>query len=105
MKSDLISLNSQIILQQLRPCTSFYQAASLTYTASNDEAFQAALTSRNVTEVENLVWQVLEGESLDPAIVLQIKKLSKVATKAIVDITIQSSTNEELLTQLKHCKK
>ena len=70
MKSDLISLNSQIILQQLRPCIPPCQVPSLTYTASNNEAFQAALTPRNVTEVENLVQQILEGESLDPAIVL-----------------------------------
>ena len=57
-----------------------------------------------MVEVENLVKQILEGEVLDPAIVLQIKKLSKIAVKAIVDTTIQSLTNEELLMQLKRCK-
>ena len=81
------------------------QTSSLTFTASNDEAFQAALTSRNVTEVKNLVKQILKDETLDPAIVLQIKKLHKVAVKAIADTTIQSSTNEELLMQLKKYKK
>jgi len=38
-------------------------------------------------------------------IVLQIKKLHKIAIKAIADTTIQSSTNEELLMQLKKHKK
>jgi len=76
----------------------------LTFIASNGEAFQAALTPRNVTEVEDLVKRVLEGETLDPVIVLQIKKLHKVAVKAIADTTIQSSTNEELLMQLKRRK-
>jgi len=81
------------------------QTSSLTFIASNDEVFQAALISRNVIEVKNLVKWVLKDETLDPAIVLQIKKLHKVAVKAIADTTIQSSTNEELLMQLKKCKK
>ena len=38
-------------------------------------------------------------------IALQIKKLCKIAVKAIADTTIQSSTNKELLMQLKKCKK
>ena len=80
------------------------QTPSLIFIASNDEAFQAALTSRNVMKVENLIKQILKDEVLDSAIVLQIKKLSKVAVKAIANTTIQSSTNEELLLQLKHCK-
>jgi len=77
----------------------------LTFTTLNGEAFQATLTPRNVTEVEDLVKQVLEGETLNPAIALQIKKLHKVAIKAIANTTIQSSTNEELLMQLKKRKK
>ena len=75
------------------------------FVASNDEAFQAVLTPRNVTKVKNLVKQILEDETLDSVIVLQIKKLHKVAVKAIADTTIQSSTNEELLMQLKKHKK
>src|SRR6266487_1459806 len=81
------------------------QTPSLIFVASNDEVFQAALTSRNVTEVKNLVKQILKDETLDSVIVLQIKKLHKIAVKAIADITIQSSTNEELLIQLKKHKK
>ena len=75
------------------------------FVASNNEAFQAALTPRNVTEVENLVKWVLKDETLDSVIALQIKKLCKIAVKAIADTTIQSSTNKELLMQLKKCKK
>jgi hypothetical protein len=75
------------------------------FTASISEAFQAALTSRNVTEVKNLVKQILKDETLDSVIVLQIKKLHKIAVQAIADTTIQSSTNEELLMQLKKHKK
>ena len=71
------------------------------FVASNDEAFQAALMSRNVTEVKNLVKQILKDETFDSVIVLQIKKLHKIAVKAIADTIIQSSTNEELLMQLK----
>src|SRR6266487_3314145 len=81
------------------------QTPSLIFVASNDEAFQAALTSRNMTEVKNLVKQILKDKTLDSAIVLQIKKLHKIAVKAIADTTIQSSTNEELLMQLKKRKK
>ena len=81
------------------------QTPSLTFIASNDEAFQVALTSRNVTEVENLMKRILEDETLDSVIVLQIKKLHKIAVKTIADTTIQSSTNEELLMQLKKHKK
>ena len=55
-------------------------------------------------EVKNLVKRVLEDETLDPAVILQIKKLSKVAVKVIADITIQFSTNEEFLMQLKKRK-
>lgn len=54
--------------------------------------------------MENLVKQVLEGEALDPAIILRIKKLSKVAVKAIADTIIQSLINKELLMQLKRRK-
>src|SRR6266487_2837962 len=81
------------------------QTPSLIFVASNDEAFQAALTSRNVTEVKNLVKQILKNKTLDSAIVLQIKKLHKIAVKTIANTTIQTSTNEELLMQLKKCKK
>jgi hypothetical protein len=64
-KSGLFPLNPEIILQQLSqplPLTpsSSVQTPSLTYTASNGEAFQAALTPKNVMEVENLVKQVLK---------------------------------------------
>ena len=55
--------------------------------------------------MKNLVKQILKDETLDSMIVLQIKKLHKIAVKAIADTTIQSSTNEELLMQLKKCKK
>ena len=61
--------------------------------------------SRNVTEIKNFVKQILKNEILDLVIVLQIKKLHKIAVKAIADTTIQSSTNEELLMQLKKHKK
>jgi len=77
----------------------------LTFVDSNGEAFQAVLTPRNVTEVKNLVKQVLEDETLDSAVALQIKKLHKIAMKAIADTIIQSSTNKELLMQLKKHKK
>ena len=75
------------------------------FVASNDEVFQAALTLRNVTEVKNLVKQILKDETLDSAVALQIKKLCKIAVKAIADTIIQSSTNKELLIQLKKHKK
>ncbi len=68
------------------PVTS--QILSLTFTASNDEAFQATFTSRNVVEVKNLVKQVLKDETLDSIIILQIKKLSKMTMKAIANKTI-----------------
>ena len=107
-KSGLFPPDSEIVLQKLlpRPSTPISnQPPSLTFVASNGEAFQAVLTPRNVTEVEDLVKRVLEGETLDPAIALQIKKLRKIAVKAIADTTIQSSTNKELLMQLKKHKK
>src|SRR6266487_1502384 len=81
------------------------QSPSLIFVASNDEAFQAVLTPRNVTEVKNLVKQILKDETLNSAVALQIKKLCKIAVKAIADTTIQSSTNKELLMQLKKHKK
>ena len=77
----------------------------MTFIASNDEAFQAALISRNMTEVKNLVKWILKDKILDLVIILQIKKLCKVTVKVITDTTIQSLTNEELLMQLKKCKK
>jgi hypothetical protein len=69
----------------------------LTYIALNNEAFQAALILRNMTEVKNLIQQVLKDKSLNLVIILQIKKLSKIAIKAITNIIIQSSTNKKLL--------
>ena len=96
-KSGLFSSNPEIGLQQLllyshpisRPSTPVTsQIPSLTFTASNGEVFEAALTPRNMIKVENLVKRVLEDEALDPAIVLQIKKLSKVAVKAIANTII-----------------
>ena len=60
----------------------------MTFIALNSEAFQAALISRNMTEVENLIKQILKDKTLDLAIILQIKKLSKVAIKVIANITI-----------------
>ena len=81
------------------------QTSSLIFIASNNEAFQAALISRNVIKMKNLVKQILKDETLDSVIILQIKKLHKIVVKAIADTTIQSSTNEELLMQLKKYKK
>ena len=77
----------------------------MTFIASNNEAFQAALISRNIIDVKNLVKQILKDKTLDSAVVLQIKKLCKVAVKVIANTIIQSSTNEELLIQLKKHKK
>ena len=81
------------------------QSSNLIFVDSNSEVFQAVLISRNVMKVKNLVKQILKDETLDSAIVLQIKKLCKIAVKAIADTTIQSSTNKELLMQLKKHKK
>ena len=55
--------------------------------------------------MKNLVKQILKDKTLDSAVVLQIKKLCKVAVKVIANTIIQSSTNEELLIQLKKHKK
>ena len=107
-KSGLFPSNPEVVLQKLLPQPSMpisNQTPSLTFIASNGEAFQAALTPRNVTEVGDLVKRVLEDETLNPVIALRIKKLQKVAVKAITDTTIQSSINEELLMQLKKHKK
>jgi len=64
------------------------QTSSLTYIASSNKAFQAALTSRNMMKVKNLVKQILKDEVLDLAIILQIKKLSKVVVKVIANTII-----------------
>ena len=102
--SDLEVVLQKLLVQSQSSTSVLNQTSSLIFVASNDEAFQAALTSKNVTEVKNLVKQVLKDETLDSTIVLQIKKLHKIAVKAIADTTIQSSTNEELLMQLKKRK-
>jgi len=64
-KSGLFPSDPEVVLQQLlphpRPSTPVTsQIPSLTFTASNGEAFQAALTPKNVMEVENLVKRVLK---------------------------------------------
>ena len=58
-----------------------------------------------MTEIKNLVKQILKNEILDSMIVLQIKKFHKIVVKTIADTIIQSSTNEELFMQLKKYKK
>ena len=81
------------------------QISSLIFVASNDEVFQAALTSRNVTEIKNLVKQILKNKTFNSVIILQIKKFHKIVVKTIVDTTIQFSTNEKFFMQLKKYKK
>ena len=69
----------------------------MTFIALNNKAFQAALISRNMMQVENLVKQVLKDEILDLVIILQIKKLSKVAVKVITNKVIQFIINKKLI--------
>jgi hypothetical protein len=60
----------------------------LIYTASNNKAFQAALTSRNIMKVKNFVKQILKDKALNLVIILQIKKLNRVAVKVLANTII-----------------
>ena len=57
------------------------------------------ITPANITQVDELFQRIVEGEhQLDPALVLQIQKLRKGASKAIADSIIQRTTNVKLIT-------
>jgi hypothetical protein len=56
------------------------------------------ITLANIAQVNELFQRIIKGErQLDPAIVLQIQKLCKGASKAIANVSIQHTTNIDLI--------
>jgi len=73
--------------------------STVTWTGPTGEAIQVPITLANVAQVDELFQRIIKGKhQLDPALVLQIQKLRKGASKAIADSVIQRTTNVELIT-------
>ena len=73
--------------------------STVTYMGLTGEAVHVPVTPANVVQVEELFKQILKKEpQLDPETVLKLKKLSKCASKAIANASIQHTTNVNLIT-------
>ena len=92
--------NPDIVLETLSSTdlTTRPQTPVLSFTDHNKQHMSVPITPANILDVEALVNRVLIGEpNLDPAIVLQLVKLKKGASKAIANAQLQCLTTNTLL--------
>jgi len=90
----------EIVMKWLpkRPSRPVTPPSTVTLTGPTGEAVQVPITPANIAQVDELFQRIIEGErQLDPAIVLQIQKLCKGASKAIANVSIQRTTNIDLI--------
>ena len=90
----------EIVMKRLpkRPSRPVTPPSTVTLTGPTGEAVQVPITPANIAQVDELFQRIIEGErQLDLAIVLQIQKLCKVASKAIANVSIQHTTNIDLI--------
>jgi len=86
----------EVVMKQLperptaRPVT---PPSTITWTGPIGEAIQVPITPANIAQVDELFERIIKGKhQLDPAIVLQIQKLRKGASKALANVSIQRTT-------------
>jgi hypothetical protein len=90
----------EIVMKQLlkRPSRLVTPLSTVTLTRPIREAVQVPITPANIAQVGELFQRIIEGErQLNLAIVLQIQKLCKGASKAIANVSIQRTTNIDLI--------
>jgi hypothetical protein len=72
--------------------------STVTWTRPTGEEVQVPITPANVAQVDELFQRIIQGEhQLDLAIVLQIQKLRKGASKAMANASIQRTANVDLV--------
>jgi hypothetical protein len=72
--------------------------SKITWTGPLGEVVQVPITPVNITQVNKLFKQIVKGKhKLNLAVVLQIQKLQKGASKALANVSIQRTTNISLI--------
>jgi DDE superfamily endonuclease len=93
--------NPEVVLRQLpeQPTAQLVTPLStITWTGPSGEVVQVPITPANIAQVNELFKQIVEGEhKLDSAVILQIQKLRKGASKALANVSIQRTTNVGLI--------